>query len=352
MTQSLYGVAFKGIGVALPDTVITNDDISNLVETNDEWIVSRTGFRERRVLSGDEQVTDLSIKAAQDALAYAGLTAQDVDLIIHACSTPDYIYPAGAAIVQQALGAKNAFGFDVVMGCSGLVYAISNAAQYIQTGQANCALVITADAHSRYTDWTDRNTCVLFGDGAGAIIMTRQEDGKASELLGLNHYLDGTKGMLLSLKTDHPNCPLVEPRSSNDPHHVYMNGREVFRFVVEVIPPMLERALAEAGLKAEDIDHYIFHQANIRIMDAMLDRMSLKPEQIVISLENYSNTSATTIPLAMMDAIREGKIKPGDRILFCAFGVGLSAAISIFDWNAVNKCSALAEKIATTCELC
>lgn len=345
--MSLFGVAFKGIGTALPETSISNDELRALVDTNDEWIVSRSGFKNRRVVSGDEQVTDLSVIAAKEALAYAGIDATEVDLIVHACSTPDYIYPAGASIVQKEIGAINAFGFDISMACSGMVVALQTACQYIQTGQAKTALVVATDANTRYTDWTDRNTCVLFGDGAGAFVLTQQDANKPSDLVGIDYTMDGTKGHLLTLRVDMPNCPLVKPREVPADHapsgKVWMNGKEVFKFAVDDVQKFIAKSIDKMGLTPEAIDHYVFHQANVRILQSMSERMPVAPEKLVVSLENYGNTAAATIPLALMDALERGEVTTGKRLLFCAFGAGLAASLMILDWNAVDN-RKLAEK--------
>ena len=332
-----YGLSIKGIGTALPETVVTNDDMAKLVDTSDEWIYSRTGFKERRVVTKDETVNDLAIAAAKDALAYAGMKGEDIDLIIVACSTPDHIYPAASCTVQAAIGATNAFGFDLSMGCSALVYALNIATQFIENGTSKNVLLVAADTHSRYMDWYDRNISVLFGDGAGALVVTRNEEAGKTDIITSYMMLDGTRGFQLKLPVQRPNCPVAEPRTHIDPSTVIMNGREVFKFAVGEVPKMIAEALEQAGMKPSDVDYYVLHQANVRIMDAMIEKLQLKPEQMVVSLEKYGNTSAASIPLALKDGILSGQVQPGKTMVLCGFGAGLAMALTCIEWNAVDQ---------------
>lgn len=336
---NLYGVTIKGVGAALPPTVVTNDDLSQIVDTDDEWIRSRSGFKQRRFLQGDETVTDLSIAAAKDALAYAGMQGEDIDLIIHASGTSESVYPCSASVVQHAIGASKAFGFDISMACSGLIYALGIASQFIQTGKAKNVLIVAGDAHSRFVDWTDRSTCVLFGDGAGAFVVSRQEEGKPSDLHYLDLYLDGSRGCQLALPNNRPNAPMVKPRSEEalmKTGMVTMQGKSVFKFAVEDVLGLIRQGVEKSGFQPHEIDYYVMHQANYRILDAMAERFTLSKEQVIINLENYGNTSAASIPLAMVDAVKDGRIQPGKRLLFCGFGAGLAVATAIVDWHAVD----------------
>jgi 3-oxoacyl-[acyl-carrier-protein] synthase III len=345
--MSKYGVAVRGMGVALPPTVIRNDDLTQLVETSDEWIMSRTGFRERRVVSGDELLTDLGIEACNNALAFAGMSGEDIDMIILASSTPDYIYPAGCGVIQQGIGAKRAFGFDIAMGCSGLIYAMNIAIQFIENGTVKNALVVGSDTHSRYTDWYDRNTCVLFGDGAGAFILSRHEVPGKTDVLAVDLMLDGSKGQEIKLPVNRDNCPLVPPRTQMEKPAIYMNGREVFKFAVGDVPKHIEATLQKAGLKPHDVDYYVLHQANARIMTAMVERMNIRPEQMVIHLEKYGNTSAATIPLALYDALEAGEIKTGSTLCLCGFGAGLAIATTVVRWNCVDHRKSVPQSLNT-----
>ena len=339
--DSKHGITFLGIGTALPDRVVTNEELSQYVDTSDEWIYPRTGFKERRFVEENQTVADLAIGAAKDTLAFAEFDSADVDLIIIATSTPDLIYPATCCQVQAAIGAVNAFGFDISMGCSGFVYALNTAIQYIQNGSARNALVISSDIHSRCVDWDDRSTCVLFGDAAGGMLISRAEDSPNGhdndELIAMHMMLDGRRGQQLTMPNYRPNAPMVKPRTLNQKPYVAMNGREVFKFAAGEMPSIVIGALDEVGLKPKDIDFYAFHQANIRIMDSIIERLGLRPEQLIISLENYSNTSAASTLLALNDAIKSGQLTPGSSLYICGFGAGLSAASVILKWNAVDK---------------
>ncbi len=330
-----YGISLAGIGAHVPARCISNDDIATLVDTSDEWIQSRTGIKTRYVVSGDESVADLAIEAAMQALASAGMEGSEVELIIVASSTPDTIYPAVACQVQTAIGAINAAGFDMALACSGFVYGLIVAQQFLKTGMCKTALVIGADIHSRYTNWHDRNTCILFGDGAGAALL-KAEHGAPDNILASDLHLDGTKGMELTLFTQAENCPLVEPKTPvND--YVYMNGREVFKFAVGVVPKSIQEVLNRAGLNIEEIDHVILHQANIRIMQAMSEKLNIPEERLIVNLDRFGNTSAASIPIALNEAVLQGRVKPGDLMVMCGFGAGLAWATSVMRWTAVDQ---------------
>lgn len=341
MGTSAFGVSMVGIGACVPDAVITNADLSKLVDTSDEWIVTRTGIRERRVASGDQSVADLAIGAARDALACADMPGEEIELIIVASSTPDTIYPAVSCQVQHAIGATRAAGFDMALACTGFVYGVIIAQQFLKTGMCKTALVIGADIHSRFTDWNDRNTCILFGDGAGACVM-KAEPGP-DNLLASDLHLDGSKGMELTLFTQAANCPLVSPRSAANPY-VYMNGREVFKFAVGTVPHSIESTLSRAGLTIDQIDHLVLHQANIRIMQAMSEKLNIPEERLIINLDKYGNTSAASIPIALNEAVREGRIKPGELLAMCGFGAGLAWATAVLRWTCVDHRPALVDE--------
>ncbi len=334
-TAGMNGISIAGIGSYLPKQRVTNDDLTALVETSDEWIVSRTGIRSRHVVSGDESVADLAIGAAKEALASAGMDGSEIDLIIVASSTPDTIYPAVSCQVQNAIGATRAAGFDMALACSGFVYGLVIADQFLQTGMHKTALVIGADIHSRYTNWHDRNTCILFGDGAGAAVL-KAEPGVADNILANDLHLDGSKGMELTLFTNTENCPLVEPKTPVN-HYVYMNGREVFKFAVGVVPKSIQEVLDRAGLSIDDVDHVVLHQANIRIMQAMSEKLNIPEDRLVINLDKYGNTSAASIPIALNEAVLAGRVKPGDLLVLCGFGAGLAWGTTILRWTAVDQ---------------
>ena len=280
--NNAYGIEMVGVGAHVPSRCISNDDIATLVDTSDEWITTRTGIKTRHVASGDESVADLATEAARQALAGAGMDGSEIELIIVASSTPDTIYPAVACQVQTAIGAHRAAGFDMALACSGFVYALVIARQFLKTGTYKTALVIGADIHSRYTNWHDRNTCILFGDGAGAVIL-RAERGAEDHFLSSDLRMDGGKGMELTLFTQAENCPLVEPKTPvND--FLYMNGREVFKFAVGIVPGSIQSACERAGLSIAELDHVVLHQANIRIMQAMSEKLGIPSERLIVNL--------------------------------------------------------------------
>jgi 3-oxoacyl-[acyl-carrier-protein] synthase-3 len=331
----VYGVEMAGIGAYVPKHIVTNDDIATLVDTSDEWIQTRTGIRMRHVVSGDESVADLACAAAKDALASADMEGSEIELIIVASSTPDTIYPAVACQVQQEIGATRAAGFDMALACSGFVYALVVAQQFLKTGMYKTALVIGADIHSRYTNWHDRNTCILFGDGAGAAVL-RAEEGAVDNILASELHLDGSKGMELTLFTQAENCPLVAPKTPVN-NFVYMNGREVFKFAVGTVPKSIRQVVATAGLELSDLDHVVLHQANIRIMQAMSEKLDIPQERLIINLDRYGNTSAASIPIALNEAVLQGRVKPGELMVFCGFGAGLAWGTMVLRWTAVDQ---------------
>lgn len=334
--RGFYGISMVGVGACVPPSIIKNDDLTQLVDTSDEWIVTRTGIKERHVVSGDEGIADLAIGAAKDALKSANMDGKEIDLIIVASSTPDTIYPATSCQVQNAIGAVNAAGFDMALACTGFVYGLIIAQQFLKTGMCKNALVIGADVHSHFTNWYDRNTCILFGDGAGAAILTAHDLNEGPDnFLANDFHLDGSKGMELTLYTQAENCPLVTPKTPVNTY-VYMNGREVFKFAVGVVPQSIRLVLEQAGMGIEDIDHVVLHQANIRIMQAMSEKLNIPEEKLVVNLDKYGNTSAASIPIALNEAVLAGRMKPGDTLLFCGFGAGLAWASTIFKWTAVD----------------
>ncbi|MDX2085642.1 MAG: beta-ketoacyl-ACP synthase III [Candidatus Melainabacteria bacterium] len=330
LSKRLKGVQISGIGSSAPSTVVTNQAISTLVDTSDEWISSRTGILERRVVQGDEKISDFAVDAAKKALAHANLPGESVDLIVAACSTPDTLYPGIACVVQQAINAKHAAGFDLALACTGFIAALNTAEQFLRTGTYRNALVIGADVHSRYMNWTDRNTCILFGDGAGACVLTASDT--EDHFFSHNLHIDGWKGAQLLMPIDVDNCPLVSQRTKPEKGLV-MNGREVFKFAVSVVPSSIEAALAEAGLGVQDIDFYVLHQANIRIMQSMSERLNIPADKLIVNLDRYGNTSAASIPLALDEAVQDGRIQPGMLVLLCGFGGGLSWGTSIMRWT-------------------
>jgi 3-oxoacyl-[acyl-carrier-protein] synthase-3 len=324
---TLKGVRLLGSGAAVPETCLKNEDLAQLVDTSDEWIRTRTGIEERRVLAGDETLAGLATEAAQQALENAQVAPEAVDFIIAATSTPDERYPAMAARIQHGLGAVNAAGFDLALACTGFVSAVITAEQFIRTGLCKTVLVVGADAHSKILDWTDRNTCVLFGDGAGAWVLQASEH---DHFLASQNKLNGSKAGELAAANTLGHCPLVPAPSVPANPYVHMNGREVFKFAVGVVPKSIQAVLAQANLGMDQLDWLVLHQANARIMQAMSEKLDLPLERMVMNLQRYGNTSAASIPLAYHEAVEAGQIQPGQTVAICGFGGGLSWSTALF----------------------
>ncbi|ELS33536.1 MULTISPECIES: beta-ketoacyl-ACP synthase III [Pseudanabaena] len=322
--SSLLGVRFIGSGSAVPDRVLTNHDLAQMVDTNDEWISSRTGIRERHIADGEEDsVASLASKAGQKAIAAAGLTPQDIDLIILSTSTSDDLFGT-AGRVQKLLGAERAVAFDLVAACSGFVFGLVTASQYIHTGTYKNVLLIGADVLSRWVDWQDRRTCILFGDGAGAVLLQASSQNKPeNNLLGFEMRSDGKGNEFLNIN--------YLGRSTFEP--ISMNGQEVYRFAVRQVPEVIEKSLHYAQLEVNDLDWLILHQANQRIIDAVVNRFGIDPAKAVSNMGKYGNTSAASIPIALDEWVQSGKIQPNHLIAIAGFGAGLSWGSAVFRWG-------------------
>lgn len=335
------GCKLVGCGSAVPTLQISNDDLSKIVDTNDEWISVRTGIRNRRVLTGKDRMTGLAVEAAQKALEMAEVDPDDVDLVLLCTSTPDDLF-GSAPQIQSALGCKgNPLAFDITAACSGFLLGLVSASCYIRGGGFKNVLVIGADALSRYVDWTDRGTCILFGDAAGAVLVQAcesEEDG----IFGFDLHSDGegNRHLNASIKeneTDYSfgtngSIPGFPPKASSY-SCVQMNGKEVFRFACRVVPQSIELALQNAGLTRSNIDWLLLHQANQRILDGVATRLEIPTDRVISNLANYGNTSAASIPLALDEAVRSGKIKSGETIATAGFGAGLTWGSAIIRWN-------------------
>lgn len=320
-----------GWGKYVPQRVLTNDDLSRMVDTSDEWIVTRTGIRERRIAAETETTATMAVQAARQALEVAGIGPEKVDLIVVATATPDYLFPSTACLVQDALGASRAAAFDLAAGCTGFVYALGVAAAMVESGAVRTALVIGAETLSRITDWTDRNTCVLFGDGAGAVVLQAgpEEGGILATVLGA----DGSGKDLLMLPAGGSRNPASHQTVGERMHFIKMQGRDVFRFAVRVIPTATRQALEKAGLSLEDVALFIPHQANGRIIESALRDLKLPPEKAYSNLERYGNTSAASIPIALCEAVEEGRLRPGDVVVCVGFGAGLTWGATVLRWT-------------------
>jgi 3-oxoacyl-[acyl-carrier-protein] synthase-3 len=329
--QTTVGVSLVGCGSAQLPVALSNEDLSQMVETSDEWIATRTGIRQRHIATGQDSLSSLAARAGAAAIEMSGLTAEAVDLIILATSTPDDLF-GSAAQVQAELGATRAAAFDLTAACSGFVFALVTAAQYLRMGVYQTVLVVGADVLSRWTDWSDRRTCVLFGDGAGAVVLQASD---RDRLLGFEMRSDGTMNGCLTLPYQSESTVLIDDKTAQKGTFapIDMNGKEVYRFAVKRVPEIVEKALFRANLTTQDVDWLLLHQANQRILDAVASRLGIPAERVISNMSRHGNTSAASIPIALDEAVRNGQIKPGDVVASSGFGAGLSWGAAIFEWG-------------------
>jgi 3-oxoacyl-[acyl-carrier-protein] synthase III len=319
-----HRISITGLGCHVPERVLTNDELSRIVDTTDEWIMERTGIRERRIAAEDEALTDIALPAARGALADAGVEPGDIDLIICATVTPDMMFPTSSALLADELGATEAAAYDLLAGCTGFVYAVAQAYGMLAAGLSRRALVVGADVLSKVLDWSDRSTLVLFGDGAGAVVMEPVEHGG---FLGFELGADGGGG-------EHLWLPGSGSRRFEDPDSfVKMNGREVFKFATRVLVSSAEKLLTECGLTVDDIDVYVPHQANVRIIDHAARKLGFPDAKVVKNVDRYGNTSSGSIPLALADAAADGRLKPGELVLMTGMGAGLTWGSGVIEWT-------------------
>ncbi|KOA19058.1 3-oxoacyl-[acyl-carrier-protein] synthase 3 [Clostridium homopropionicum DSM 5847] len=324
----MFEVRILGTGSYAPDNVVKNKDISKLVDTNDEWIVERTGIRERRVSTGEE-TSMLSVEAARRAIKDAGISPEDIELIIVATATPDNFIPSTACMVQKELEAKNATCFDVSAACTGFIYAVSIATQFIKTGQIKTALVIGAETLSKILNWEDRNTCILFGDGAGAAVLQRSDK---QGIISLYTGSDGTGGEHLVLPAVQLNNPYC--KSNNDTKNfVSMNGREIFKFATKIVIKCIEEVLKDTPYTLEDIKYIIPHQANAKIIEFVAKKLKVDNSKFYINLDRYGNTSGASIPIALDEVNKKGLLSSGDKIILVGFGGGLTFGAQLIEWS-------------------
>lgn len=318
-----------GLGKYLPEKRLTNKDLEKIVDTTDEWIISRTGIKERRLAREDEATSDMATEAAKRALESAKLKPEDIDLIIVATITPDMFFPATACLVQQKIGARTVPAFDISVACSGFIYGLAIANQFISSGVYKHALVIAAEKLSTITDWTDRNTCVLFGDGAGAAVLGQVEKGG---ILSVHLGADGRQGDLIKLPAGGSRMPATKKSIEDKQHFIKMNGSELFKHAVRIMADAALEATRPLGITAEDISLVIPHQANVRILSAAAKRMGLSEDKIYLNIEKYGNMSAASSAIALVEAVEEGRIKKGEKILLDAFGGGLTWGAIVIEW--------------------
>ena len=317
-------ISVTGLGCYVPERVLTNDELATLVDTSDEWIIERTGIRERRIAADEQALTDIALPASRRALEMAGTDPATIDLVVVATVTPDMAFPSAGALIADQLGMPDAAAYDLSAGCTGFVYAIAQAHGMLAAGLARKALVVGGDVLSKILDWTDRSTLVLFGDGAGAVVLERVDDGG---FLGFELGADGAGGANLWL-------PGSGSRRFEEPEkHVKMNGREVFKFATRVMVSSAEAILAECGKTVDDIDLYVPHQANVRIIDHAAKKLGIPKEKTVVNVDRYGNTSSGSIPLALADAADQGLLKPGTLVLLTGMGAGLTWGSALIEWT-------------------
>jgi 3-oxoacyl-[acyl-carrier-protein] synthase-3 len=321
-----------GWGMEVPSQVLSNNDLAAIVDTNDEWIVTRTGIKERRIAEQRETTTSLATRAAQKALNVADVLPSEIDLIIVATATPEHMFPSTASLVQDLLGAANAGAFDLSAACTGFIYAVDMAANKIQTGTINTAVVIGAETLSRVTDWSDRGTCILFGDGAGAVVL-RGSDTPGGVLSSILRS-DGSGWDLLTLPTVNSRDTYLQD-GVHEPHRIYMDGKGVFRFATRVLGDSIREALEPLGLKPEDLSLVIPHQANQRIIDHAAKSLKIPEDRVYSNIARYGNTSAATIPIALAEVMEQDRLKPGDLLALVGFGGGLTWGAMIIEWSAI-----------------
>jgi 3-oxoacyl-[acyl-carrier-protein] synthase III len=327
-------VSITGIGANAPERVMKNDELAQIVDTSDEWIVERTGIRERRVAAPEEALSDLARPAAEAALEQAGLRASALDLIVVATVTPDMLFPSTGAILADQLGAKDAAAYDLSAGCTGFVYAIAQAHGMVASGLVDHALVVGGDVLSKIVDWQDRSTCVLFGDGAGAVVLERVREGG---FLGFELGADGSGGPQLYMPAGGSRAPATAETVAGRQHFAKMNGREVFKFATRVLVDSAEKVLDECGVPVEEVDVYVPHQANVRIIDHARKKLGIPEERTVVNVDRFGNTSSGSIPLALGDAEVDGRLKEGEMVLMTGMGAGLTWGSALIEWTANGK---------------
>lgn len=331
MGRTVKSVGITGMGSHLPERVLTNYDLESIVDTSDEWIRTRTGISERRISDADTATSDLATAAALKAMEDAGVTADDIDAIIVATATPDMAFPSTACIVQSNLGVKEAFAFDIEAACTGFIYGLSIGEKFISTGDAKTVLVIGAETLTKVCNWEDRNTCVLFGDGAGAAILREVESGWGilASLLGA----EGWKGKFLTLPAGGSRMPATLETVKSGKHFIHMNGGEVYKFAVGIMPTATLGVMEKAGLTTGDIDFIVPHQANKRIVESAAKRLKIGSEKIFMNLNKYGNMSSASIPVALDEALEQGLIKKGDNVVLVGFGAGLTWGSCVIKWS-------------------
>lgn len=331
--RTLYTAGITGVGMNFPEKRLTNADLEKMVETNDEWIVERTGIRERRIAEKGQAASYFGAKAAEQALEHAGLKPEDIDLIIVPTVTPDMMFPPTACLIQDLLGCTNAWAFDMEAACSGFIFALQNARAQIETGMARRVLVIGAEVMSTITDYTDRNTCILFGDGAGAVVVERVDEERGG-ILDARLHVDGSGAKHLHMLGGGSLNPASHETIDQGMHYIYQEGKDVYKFAVRGMANITAEIVEQNGFTGEDVDLFVPHQANIRIIDAAQRRVGLTDSQVAKTIDRFGNTTAASIPTALRVAYDEGRLKEGSLVVLCAFGAGFTWGSILLRWNA------------------
>ncbi len=324
MSVKMKPLRIAGIGYCVPKTVVTNEDLTKLYETSDEWIYTRTGIKERRVVSGNETAIDLGFEAAKKALEKSNIKPEDIDCVISAASVPPQLYPTLACTLQAKLRIpKGTPAFDLTAACTGLIYALQVARGFIGAGIYKNILIVASDNNSKITNWEDRGTSILFGDGAGALVVTESTD-EIDDILSIDISADGSIGQMIQTNMPSQCCPLVEQADEVGSGKIIMNGKEVYKFAVSTVPSYVEECIAKSGMNSEDIDYLIPHQANQRIIEAIQNRLKYSDDKVISNIKYYGNTSAASIPIALVEGVEQGKIKLGSTAVLCGFGAGMT----------------------------
>jgi 3-oxoacyl-[acyl-carrier-protein] synthase III len=327
-------ISITGLGCAVPERVMTNDELAEMVDTSDEWIVERTGIRERRVAGPNEALSDLCLPAARDALEQARVRSEELDLIIVATVTPDMFFPSTGAIIADELGAKEAAAYDLSAGCTGFMYALAQAHGMVSAGLSDRALVIGGDVLSKIVNWHDRSTCVLFGDGAGAVVIEPVQD---EGFFGFELGADGSGGVHLHMPAGGSRLPASAETVAAEQHFAFMNGREVFKFATRVLVSSAEKLLEECDMSVDEVDVYVPHQANVRIIDHASKKLGVPEDRVVVNVDRYGNTSSGSIPLALADAVADGRLEEGKLLLMTGMGAGLTWGSAVMRWTANGR---------------
>ena len=323
MIKNAIPLKIAGVGYSVPESVVTNDDLTKLYDTSDEWIYSRTGIKERRMVSGNQDAVDLGYEASLKAIKKAGINPDEIEMIIAASSAPPRLYPTIGCLIQSKLGiTKHIPAFDITAACTGLIYALSVARAYIASGICKTILLVATDNNTRLLDWEDRSISILFGDAAGAMVVTASDDG-IDDVIAIDIQSNGAIGDMIEFPLPGQNCPLVEPCEERT-SKIQMNGKEVYKFAAGTVPQFVTDMVEKAGLKPQDIDYLVPHQANLRIIQAIQKRLGYTDEQVIVNIEKYGNTSAASIPLALAESVENGKLKLNSTAILCGFGAGMT----------------------------